>query len=412
MMMNSNTRLPLAILSKSDDNKSPEHAANSIPPPKAAPPKPNRPRSGSAGPVLASPSPVPNTAQLEQPYALQRSSSNSKAKSLMRPSTHDKHRRTRSYSSSSVASYVSVTSSSNSESSMTSLLSSLEVRRHKYGETHTKVGSAWSRIGSYFFQSRNFPQALEAFKHAVVCFPVGEPALAASYSNIGTVYWASGQPEQAITFLEKALEIYELIELSEGRDPEESLEVANTLYQMGLCNTLRGLSCEALANLKKCQKIQASQLSSRDIQVGRTLDAIGKVHYFKEEYSTALQCHEEARRIKSASGENDNAVITSILNVAAVHHATKNWNAALSNYTKVMYLQKSELVRCRNQKGQPLVSRAAQEVGETLQLMGNLHSQMGEEAKAQRFYKEATLLFEEAGIPEDDPRFAALKQLH
>ncbi|CAB9496063.1 Hydra magnipapillata [Seminavis robusta] len=316
--------------------------------------------------------------------------------------------RARSYSSSSVTAYAAATPTSNRES-FKALAASLGMRRVKYGETHPKVGSAWNRIGNYLFRSCQYSNALEAYKRAVACYKGGEPELGCAYSNMGTALWASGRPDKAISFLEKALEAYELFEITEGGNPDESLAVASTLYQMGLCNTLRKQYGEALSCLKKCQKIQASLLPAMDIQVGRTLDAIGKVHYFKEEYSTALQCHEEARRIKSAAGDNESAVVTSLLNIAAVHHATKNWNVALSKYAKVMHLQQSELIRCRNQKGQSLLTRAAQDVGETLQLMGDMHRQMEQEGQALRFYKEALMVYQEAGLSQDDPRMLALK---
>jgi tetratricopeptide (TPR) repeat protein len=309
------------------------------------------------------------------------------------------------------SSTTTTTTTTTNQESFEALMSSLEKRRNKYGDMHPKVGLAWNRLGNYFFGACQYDHALKAYMQAVASYKVGEPRLGCAYSNLGTALWASGRPDKAIGFLEKALEVYELNEISGGGNPDESLAVASTLYQMGLCHTLRKQYGAAFTCLKKCQKIQLLLLPSMDIQLGRTLDAIGKVHFFKEEYATALQCHEEARRIKSASGDNASAfVTTSLQNIAAVHHATKNWNVALKKYDKVMQLQRSELVRCRNQKGQHLLARAAQDIGETLQLMGDVHRQMDEEDKALRFYKDALMVYQEAGLAVDDPRMAALKQ--
>jgi len=279
-------------------------------------------------------------------------------------------------------------------------MSNLSIRRHKYGEVHPRVGRAWNVIGNYFFRVCQYSHALGAYKHAVLCFKACEPELACTYSNLGAVYWASGQADNAISFLQKALDIFELNLVMDGNNPNECLAVASTLFQMGLCKSILKEHKEAMALLKRCQKIQGRILGPMDVQVGRTLDAIGKVYYMKEEFLSALHCHEEARRIKSATPGNETAVAISMLNIAAVHRATKNWNVAISNYTRAMYLQKSELVRCRNQKGRP-VARAAQEVGETLTLMGDLHLQIDKQEQAERLYKEAALVYREAVLGEN-----------
>ena len=287
------------------------------------------------------------------------------------------------------------------------LLSNLGMRRHKYGETHPRVGRAWNRIGNFFFRACEYSHALDAYKHAVMCYKSCEAELACTYLNMGTAYWASGRADKAGSFLKKALDLFELNLMKENKNPAESPVIATTLYQMGLCYSLQKQYGEAMACLQKCQKMQGSILGPMNVEVGRTLDAIGKIHYFKGEYSTALHCHEEARRIKSVSGENEASVVVSLQNIAAVHHATKNWTVAIAKYTQVMHLQKSELVRCRNQKGRP-IARAAQQVGETLQLMGNMHLQMEQKEQARRFYTEASLVYKESGLPDTDSRVEAL----
>jgi len=423
---------PLVISSGSKTIGSTTSMKASVPP-KPVPPKPVfgrsqswRPRSGSAGsnnynlsiqllpPVLEQP-------HLEKPYKLERSSSDSHPKphpvtpdSSPTTSTHPSGARARSFSSSAVTP-TSSDGSPSSRETMNSLLSNLSMRRHKYGDTHPKVGSAWNRIGNFFFRACQYEHALNAFKHAVACYPVGEADLACTYSNLGVTYWASGgegAADQGMLFLQKAMDLYEIHAIAAGGDPENSISVATVLYQMGLCQTLRKQHNDALTCLKKCQKIQGTLLGPRDIQVGRTLDAIGKVHFFKGEYSIAMECHEEARRIKAAaSGPHDAAVVASLLNIAAVHQATKNWTAALGKYTKALQMQMSELVRLRNQKEPPLLARAAQEVGETMQLMGDMHLHMMEKKeKAKRFYREASLFYQEAGLDEGDPRMRALKK--
>lgn len=322
-------------------------------------------------------------------------------------SEYSQRARGRSHSSNSVISSAYNTTTASRADYMDWLLSDLGVRRRKFGETHPRVGKAWNRIGNFFFRACEYLHALDAYKHAVVCYKSCEAELACTYLNMGSAYWASGRADKAGSFLKKALDLFEVNLVKEGKNPAESPVVASTLYQMGLCYSLQKQYGEAMACLKKCQKMQGSILGPMDVEVGRTLDAIGKIHFFKGEYATALHCHEEARRIKSASGGHETSVIVSLLNIAAVHHATKNWTVAIAKYTKVMHLQKSELVRCRNQKGRQ-IARAARDVGETLQLMGNMHLQMEQKDQARRYYTEASLVYKESGLPDTDPRVEAL----
>ena len=159
---------------------------------------------------------------------------------------------------------------------MNSLLSNLSMRRHKYGETHPKVGSAWNRIGNFFFRACQYEHALNAFKHAVACYPVGEADLACTYSNLGVTYWASGgegAADQGMVFLQKAMDLYEIHAIAAGGDPENSISVATVLYQMGLCQTLRK-PFELLKTANPADSLFASALPQCSLSSCRSLPMI------------------------------------------------------------------------------------------------------------------------------------------
>lgn len=328
------------------------------------------------------------------------------------------HRRSQSLSPTTESTTSSSSSSSvtpSSASSLKAMFAHLSLRRQRYGETHIKVASLWNRIGNHYFVNCQYEHALDAYKHSAMCDHSSTSIdLASIYANIGTSYMALGRANKSVSFMRKALDIYELQLISEGLNPDRSTIIADTLYQLGLCLTIQRNLDEALKCLARCQKIRATLLGSKHIQMGRTMDAIGKVHFMKQEYTEALHFHEEALRIKQSAIEEDenscrSAIITSLLNIAAVHSATQRWNAATSIFSKVMQLQKTELVRCRNEKGQSL-ARAARELGDTMTLLSQLYYRQDQEKEANKLEKEALLVYQEGGMSQDDPRLSDIEK--
>ena len=137
----------------------------------------------------------------------------------------------------------------------------LAQRRTKFGNFHVKVGITWNQIGNYHFRCHEFENALIAYKEALECKdgsndPMEFEHLASAYANIGTVLWSAGRADESIVPLRKAVELRIHYEVSQGRDHDRCLAVADCQYQLGLALTLAQEYDESLDVLHKALLIR------------------------------------------------------------------------------------------------------------------------------------------------------------
>mmetsp|Transcript_7905 Transcript_7905/g.11428 ORF Transcript_7905/g.11428 Transcript_7905/m.11428 type:complete len:577 (+) Transcript_7905:2-1732(+) len=344
------------------------------------------------------------------------------------------------------------------------LESMLKSRQIKYGPTHVRVSQCWNHIGNYHFRRQNHDKALEAYRSSVQYYEqkhqVNNPALimptestAAAYSNMGTIYWSTGDFQNAITSLKKSIAIHE--QLGEA----SSLLVANCLYQIGLALSLQRDYIGAMDALLQCHKIRkekeqsklddrANSCSGRDscsirlsLDLARVVDAIGKVHFFRGDYQAAMECHQEALATKRHMvGDGHASVITSMINIGVVHKAMKQTKKALQAFHFVLRMKKLEVVACQQkirdsssnnnnnnmrcigesdrilkQKKTSndvvnVASMAAIDVGDTLKTIGELHQGQGDFQTANLMFLEAITYYEfYAALPSNHAKIIALK---
>jgi len=282
-------------------------------------------------------------------------------------------------------------------------------RREKYGEIDYRVGQVWNYIGNYYFKNQEHAKALYSYKGAVMCYDGDDAHIGAAYGNIGTVYWTTGDLANAVIFLNKALEMYRFMESAQGHDPDSSIQVSNVLYQIGLVLSLQQNFKAAMSTLKYCRLVREKALGNMHLDLARTIDAIGKVHLFIGELDYAMACHQQALEMKRGlAGDSDSAVITSLMNIAAVHQAREMYDEAIYAYLAVLTVQKQAFLTC-NVDGQAL--RLAKEAGETLYALAQIHSLNGNPHESSLAIKESLLFYREAGLSMDDPKVLSLQSM-
>uniref|UniRef100_A0A7S1YLD6 MalT-like TPR region domain-containing protein n=2 Tax=Grammatophora oceanica TaxID=210454 RepID=A0A7S1YLD6_9STRA len=267
------------------------------------------------------------------------------------------------------------------------LYQTLELRMHKYGETHTKVGQTWNHIGNLHFRNQHWKAALKTYQNATLC--TDPHVRAAAYRNIGTVYWTMMDLPKAKYHLAQALEIYQSLSHSQALTGE----LANCLYQMGLVLSLQENLDGALQALYHCRRLQEECGSAMD--VARTLDAIGKLHVRFGDLDDAMDCHQEALALRQQSGEP--RLLSSFSNIGAVHRAQGNIQEALFAFVTVLSVQKTELAQSPG-------PRLSQDVGDTLVTIGQLYLDQEQPSEALRSFREAIHCYEDAGLERSDPR--------
>jgi tetratricopeptide (TPR) repeat protein len=356
---------------------------------------------------------------------------------------------------------ATIASGQSASRTLSHLHSTLQMRLHRHGANHPLVAEVWNRLGNYFFRSRTYQQALECYREAVRCCTStssgssiiifggsnGEGTeqerddeaketaaasmnqLATAYRSMGATHWATGKSNLAIPFLHKALDVYETHDVfAKHRSKHVFLAVASTWHQLGLALSLQQSYDDALKALWQAKSIREQVLGPRHVEVGRTVDAIGKVFCFQGNFDAALTCHQDALAIKRAAAKKstsasstpaNSGVVTSLMNLAALHQVRGESSQAIHLYEQVLRMQMAALVQGRSSSGNKswLLVRAAMEVGETLLLLSDLFdnksgsqdnpntvSQHQHQRQAQRMCKEAILVYREVGLEEQHPQ--------
>jgi tetratricopeptide (TPR) repeat protein len=337
---------------------------------------------------------------LEKSGSLRRSSSSDEWSKL---ATRGTHRRI-----SSLTEYQSVSPSQENGRRLSSSFQNVDLndlgalkreikqRRKAYGDDDYRVGQVWNHIGNYFFRKQDYTRALDSYKGAVMCYEGGNAHIGAAYGNIGTVYWTTGDLENAVTFLNKALEMHRYIESIQGVDPDSSSAVSNSLYQIGLALSLQQDFVTAMGTLKYCRRLREKTLGSKHLDLARTIDAIGKIHLFRGELVDAMECHQQALAMKREFvSDSNSAVITSLMNIAAVHEARQFYDDAIFTYMAVLTVQKEIFLADHSGSN---ASRIAKEAGETVRVLAHLHELNGDPQASSLALNESQFFCSEAKL--------------
>jgi tetratricopeptide (TPR) repeat protein len=161
------------------------------------------------------------------------------------------------------------------------------------GSHHALVAHIWNLIGNAHFRSRDYHQALEAYKRAVEC---SDKHLGDSYANIGTVYWAMGDVDRSIAFLLRAKQVYEF---AVWGDTPANLRIASICYELGVAYSHKGCFMQALEQYSQCREIRENVLGRNSLEVSRVVEAIGKLFLMNGGQRVSLQYHQEAMQIQS-----------------------------------------------------------------------------------------------------------------
>lgn len=330
------------------------------------------------------------------------------------------------------------------------LAARLEELQQQYGSHHPLVAAGYNQLGNVCFRHHQYDLALDAYRRAVLLCRCDNDSnssnrhhpdnntlkhLAHAYANMGTVFVSTGQLDRAIAFLEQALHVHEQL-LGNHRhhggddddDPQEEeedrlLARAAVQYQLGRVYTLLqeegssrdGDDDRTLKHLQGALATQQRVLGDGGCHpdVVRTIDALGQAHLRRGDYQSALQCHEEALRIreslyqKQLDGDGDGhdnrskvAFCESLLHIAAVHRARNDLQAAIFTYRAIVDLQQQELLRQQQPPAQLPSPSSLEAAAASWNTLGELYvesRQNNSAEEAQKAYDEADRLYDAAG---------------
>jgi tetratricopeptide (TPR) repeat protein len=198
---------------------------------------------------------------------------------------------------------------------------------------HAETAAIYNEMGNVHFRQGNLKAAQESYKRAITC--ESGKHVATAYMNLGTVYWSQGDVRQALEMLEQALASHELDLLKVGKGLEDSPMAASVYHQLGLCHALKRDFGTAMTCMELAFKIR--NLSGATVDVGKTVDAMGKICYLQGDFYAAQEHHKSAYRLLAASNA---ATETVLQNLANCYEATGDFSRAIGVWQDVAQQQR------------------------------------------------------------------------
>jgi tetratricopeptide (TPR) repeat protein len=155
-----------------------------------------------------------------------------------------------------------------------------------------QIASAKVDQGEYKEALSYYEKALEIYKKHL---PPNHPSLAASYNNIGEVYRHMGENSKALSCYKKAVEI------KQQSLPSNHPSLATSYNNIGIVYQNMGEYSKALSSYEKALEIQQQSLPANHPSLAASYCNIGVVYQKMGEYSKALSYYEKDLEISQKS---------------------------------------------------------------------------------------------------------------
>ena len=167
-----------------------------------------------------------------------------------------------------------------------------------YGQEHKNTAASYNNIGSVYWKQGDYPKALEYYGKALAIVEkvLGKdhPDTATTYNNIGTVYDDQGDYPKALEYYKKALAIREKVL------PKDHPDTASSYNNIGLVYDNQGDYPKALEYYGKALAIDEKVLGKDHPDTATDYNNIGFMYYQQGKYPEALEYLEKALEIFKA----------------------------------------------------------------------------------------------------------------
>ncbi|CAF1051780.1 unnamed protein product [Rotaria sordida] len=199
------------------------------------------------------------------------------------------------------------------------------------------VGTGWSRLGQILIKVGDFEKAGQLYQ--LLLEKTSSDGCKAQYNcQLGTVYQSIGGYSKAITFYEKAIDIYKEM------NPPSQLGLAATYQGMGNVYYNMGEYLEALSSYERSLEIRKIVLPPNHFDLTASYNNIGMVYDNMGEYPKALSSYERSLEIqKIALPPNHPDLAMSYNNIGLVYNNMGEYLKALSYYETSLHISKEAL---------------------------------------------------------------------
>ncbi|CAF0852822.1 unnamed protein product [Rotaria sordida] len=241
------------------------------------------------------------------------------------------------------------------------------------------LGLVYKDIGEHSKAITFYERAIEIYKKMG---PPSQLNLAASYNNIGLVYYNIGEYSKALSSHERSLEIKKIAL------PPNHPGFAQSYNNIGSVYNNMGEYSKALSSYERSLEIQKIALPLNHPDLAASYNNIGEVYRNMGEYSKALTYYEkDLKIILKALPPNHPDLASSYTNIGLVYDNMSEYSKALSSYERSLEIQKIALP--------PNHPDLASSYGN----IGMLYERMGQYSKALSFLEQTRDIFKKSLPP-------------
>ncbi|CAF1166528.1 unnamed protein product [Adineta steineri] len=276
---------------------------------------------------------------------------------------------------------VNLTSTSDNDQDLRTLTDCIRKETSPYNE-------GWERLGLMLRKMGQFTKAQEVYE-ILVHQTTDESEKAHVYHQLGGIKDDQGEYQEALTYYEKSLAIYQKIL------PSDHLNFAHSYNNIGVTYKNMDDYPKALLSYEKALAIRQQSLLSNHPDLASSYMGIGSVYFKMGDYSKALPNYEKALAIKQQSLPSTHSSLgASYYNIGLVHYYMHDYPKALTYYEKALAIEQQSLP-----SNHPDLATSYYNIG-------NVYDDMGDYAKALS-YREKVLAIRQQSLPSDHPDLGA-----
>jgi tetratricopeptide (TPR) repeat protein len=246
----------------------------------------------------------------------------------------------------------------------------------------------WYRLGEVLRKMGQFDKSQQVYE-TLLDQTTDESERAPIYYQIASTKDDQGEYEDAITFYDKAIEIYK------KKLPPNDLSFASFYNNIGNVYRNMGDYPKALSSYEKAHEIKQQSLPPNDLSFASFYNNIGNVYLNMGDYPKALSSYEKALEIKQQSlPPNHPDLASSYNNIGVVYDSMGDYPKALSSYEKALEIKQQSLP-----PNHPSLAMSYNNIG-------SLHGQMEECTKALPYFEKA-LEIDQKSLPPNHPDLGA-----
>ncbi|CAF3666673.1 unnamed protein product [Adineta steineri] len=244
--------------------------------------------------------------------------------------------------------------------------------------------NGWYRLGQLLIKMGHFTKAQEVYEE-LVRQSNDESENASVYHQLGGIKNNEGEYEEALSYYEKALAIYQ------ETLPANDINLDNIYNDMGVLYHSMGDYLKGLSFDKKVLEIKQQSLPSNHPDLATSYNNMGNAYSKMGDYPKSLSYYEKAFEIRQQSlPPNHPDFGASYSNLGMVYESMGDYSKSLSYYEKALEIRLQSLP-----PNHP-------ELGDSYNNLGTVCDSMGDYSKALSYYEKALAITQQS-LPPSHP---------